>query len=101
MAMDQVNSIFPRSVFDEGVKLIITVDSGISGLSQIQFAKDLGMDVSCDRPSRTWGSTSSSEYIIQSGTKRYYLSIPYLAGVGVAFKVAHALLIRYQKNTIT
>lgn len=34
-----------KKLYDEGVKLIITVDNGISAIKEIQLAKSLGMDV--------------------------------------------------------
>ena len=34
-----------KKLYNEGVKLIITVDNGISAIKEIQLAKSLGMDV--------------------------------------------------------
>src|SRR5690606_31521085 len=34
-----------QQAFDEGVKLIVTVDNGISGIDEVAFANDLGMEV--------------------------------------------------------
>ena len=39
----EVNS--PRSEWNEGCNLIITVDNGIAAVDEIEFAKSLGMDV--------------------------------------------------------
>ena len=81
-----------QEAFDEGVKLIITVDNGISGLSQIQFAKDLGMDVIVTDHHEPGDVLPVADIIIHPGLKDTTYPFPYLAGVGVAFKVAHALL---------
>ncbi|WP_391116158.1 single-stranded-DNA-specific exonuclease RecJ [Psychrobacillus sp. L3] len=80
-----------QEAFDEGVKLIITVDNGISGLKQIQFAKSLGMDVIVTDHHEPGEELPEADIIIHPGLKGTTYPFPYLAGVGVAFKVAHAL----------
>lgn len=81
-----------EQAFDEGVKLIITVDNGISGIQQIQFAKDLGMDVIVTDHHEPGDVLPAADVIIHPGLKDTRYPFSHLAGVGVAFKVAHALL---------
>ncbi|MEK4486577.1 single-stranded-DNA-specific exonuclease RecJ [Psychrobacillus sp. FSL H8-0484] len=81
-----------QEAFDEGVKLIITVDNGISGLKQIQFAKELGMDVIVTDHHEPGEELPIADIIIHPGLKDTTYPFPHLAGVGVAFKVAHALI---------
>ena len=40
-----VNSEAIRSIFDKGTKLMITVDTGITAVREVEEAKSLGMDV--------------------------------------------------------
>lgn len=81
-----------QEAYDEGVRLIITVDNGISGLKPIQFAKDLGMDVIVTDHHEPGEELPVADIIIHPGLKNTSYPFPHLAGVGVAFKVAHALL---------
>ncbi|HSO57076.1 MAG TPA: single-stranded-DNA-specific exonuclease RecJ [Paenisporosarcina sp.] len=81
-----------KEAFEDGVNLIITVDNGISGINEIQMAKDLGMDVIVTDHHEAGDILPPADAIIHP---RHPLgSYPFgeLAGVGVAFKVAHALL---------
>ncbi|WP_313891744.1 single-stranded-DNA-specific exonuclease RecJ [Psychrobacillus sp.] len=80
-----------QEAFDEGVRLIITVDNGISGLKPIQFAKDLGMDVIVTDHHEPGEVLPVADVIIHPRLANSSYPFPYLAGVGVAFKVAHAL----------
>ena len=80
-----------QEAFDEGVKLIITVDNGISGIKQIQFAKDLGMDVIVTDHHEPGEELPVADVIIHPSLKGTTYPFSHLAGVGVAFKVAHAL----------
>lgn len=81
-----------QQAYDEGVKLIITVDNGISGLKPIQIAKELGMDVIVTDHHEPGEELPAADVIIHPGLENTSYPFPYLAGVGVAFKVAHALL---------
>ena len=40
-----------QEIYEKGASLIITVDNGISGVDEIAYAKSLGMDSYCYRPS--------------------------------------------------
>ncbi|WP_411747078.1 single-stranded-DNA-specific exonuclease RecJ [Psychrobacillus psychrotolerans] len=81
-----------QEAFDEGVKLIITVDNGISGIQPIEFAKGLGMDVIVTDHHEPGEILPIADIIIHPSLKETTYPFPHLAGVGVAFKVAHALL---------
>lgn len=81
-----------QEAFDEGVSLIITVDNGISGHGPIQFAKELGMDVILTDHHEPGEVLPAADIIIHPGLHNTTYPFPHLAGVGVAFKVAHALL---------
>jgi len=76
---------------DDGVKLIITVDTGISGIEEITLAKEYGIDVVVTDHHEP-GETLPPAYAIinpkLSDTKYPFRD---LAGVGVAFKLAWAI----------
>ncbi|WP_334078029.1 single-stranded-DNA-specific exonuclease RecJ [Paenibacillus sanfengchensis] len=77
---------------ERGVTLVITVDTGISAFEQIAFAKEAGMDVIVtdhhEPPARL------PEAFALINPKLPYCPYPFkgLAGVGVAYKLATALL---------
>ncbi len=76
----------------EGYSLVITVDTGISALEQGVFAKEIGLDFIVTDHHEPPPSLPEAYAIINP--KQPECSYPFkeLAGVGVAFKVAHALL---------
>ncbi|XKH50975.1 single-stranded-DNA-specific exonuclease RecJ [Chryseomicrobium palamuruense] len=80
-----------RLAHEEGVSLLITVDNGISGVSQIALAKELGMDVILTDHHEAGEVIPNADFIIHPHLEVNY---PFsdLAGVGVSFKLAQALL---------
>ncbi|MDD2236352.1 MAG: single-stranded-DNA-specific exonuclease RecJ [Kiritimatiellae bacterium] len=71
--------------------LIVTVDCGISSISQIELAKQAGVDVIVTDHHEPGATLPDAEAVINpklQGASPYHE----LAGVGVAFKVAHGLL---------
>lgn len=73
----------------EGVKLLITVDCGIGARDEVALAQSLGMDVIVTDHHEIEGPLP--ECIVVTPKLPGY-PCPHLAGVGVAFKLAHALL---------
>lgn len=80
-----------RLAHEDGVQLLITVDNGISGVSQIAVAKELGMDVILTDHHEAGDIIPNADFIIHPHLEENY-PFSELAGVGVAFKLAHALL---------
>jgi single-stranded-DNA-specific exonuclease len=77
---------------EQGINLIITVDTGISAVEQAVAAKDLGMDLIVTdhhEPPAILPDTYATINPKKPGCPYPFKS---LAGVGVAFKLAHALL---------
>lgn len=76
----------------QGVKLIVTVDTGISAVDQIAYAAQLGIDVVVTDHHEPPAVLPQAAALINP--KLAMCGYPYkgLAGVGVAFKLAHALL---------
>ncbi len=72
-----------------GVKLLITVDCGIGARDEVALARSLGMDVIVTDHHEIEGTLP--DCIVVTPKLPGY-PCPHLAGVGVAFKLAHALL---------
>ncbi|MBQ7699798.1 MAG: single-stranded-DNA-specific exonuclease RecJ [Clostridia bacterium] len=82
-----VNKTSIKALYDEGVSLIVTVDTGITANEEVEYAKELGIDViitdhhEC-RP-------ELPDAVAAVDPKRPGCEYPFkdLAGVGVAFKL--------------
>ena len=79
----------------DGVKLIITVDSGITNVSEVEKAKERGIDVIITDHHHVPEILPKAVAIINPHLKNSGFDFSDLAGVGVAFKLAQALT---QKN---
>lgn len=80
-----------RQAHEEGVQLIITVDNGISGFEPIRVAKELGMDVIVTDHHEIGEELPIADIIVHPRHPKGQYPFGELAGVGVAFKLAHAL----------
>lgn len=81
-----------RFIAEQGYTLVITVDTGIAAIHEAKVAKELGMDLIITDHHEIGDELPDAYAIIHP--KKEGSSYPFkeLAGVGVAFKVAHALL---------
>ncbi len=75
----------------EGISLIITVDTGISALHEAEVAKELGLDLIITDHHEVGPELPVATAIIHPKLPNSQYPFKELAGVGVAFKVAHAL----------
>ncbi|ANE47197.1 hypothetical protein SY83_14030 [Paenibacillus swuensis] len=84
----------------EGVSLIVTVDTGISAVEQIAFANSVQIDVIVTDHHEPPDILPQALALINP--KLTDCPYPYksLAGVGVAFKLAHALLGRFPEELL-
>ena len=73
----------------EGVTLLVTVDCGIGARDEVERARELGMDVIVTDHHEIEGAVPDCVVV---SPKLPGAPCPHLAGVGVAFKLAHALL---------
>ncbi|MEG0473746.1 MAG: single-stranded-DNA-specific exonuclease RecJ, partial [Solibacillus sp.] len=80
-----------REAHQKGAKLIITVDNGISGIEPIRLAKELGMDVIVTDHHEPGDELPIADVILHPRIPAGHYPFGELAGVGVAFKLAHAL----------
>lgn len=82
-----------RWAVEEGFGLIITVDCGISGIKEAAVLKELGVDLIITDHHEAKEVLPDAYAMIHPGVDRNY-PFSKLAGAGVAFKVAQALLER-------
>ena len=83
-----------KKIVDEGYKLIITVDCGISGTEEIDYAYSLGMEVIITDHHEPLEVLPKALAVIDCKRKDNKYQFNSLAGVGVAFKLIQAIGIR-------
>jgi single-stranded-DNA-specific exonuclease len=86
------NEMAFRHAHDEGFSLIITVDTGISAVKEAALAKELGVDLIITDHHEPGPVLPDAYAIIHPKQPDCQYPFKELAGVGVAFKLAHALL---------
>ncbi len=82
----------------EGTNLIITVDNAIRNTEEVNYAKELGMDIIITDHHEP-GDELPDCLILNPKVKSEKYPFKELAGVGVAFKLAQAFLRTDMKNT--
>lgn len=80
-----------RKAHVDGIQLIITVDTGISAIHEAKIAKELGMDLIITDHHEVGDTLPEAFAIIHPKLPNSIYPFADLAGVGVAFKLAHAL----------
>ena len=82
----------------EGIKLIITVDCGISAIKEIDYANSLGMEVIVtDHHEPPQDGLPKAYCIVNPKINTNVYPFKELAGCGVSFKVSQALMQTYGK----
>jgi single-stranded-DNA-specific exonuclease len=81
-----------QEFYAQGASLIITVDNGIAGVDEIAFAKTLGLQVIVTDHHEIGEMLPAADAIIHPRHPEGNYPFGELAGVGVAFKLASALL---------
>ncbi|TFD92388.1 single-stranded-DNA-specific exonuclease RecJ [Jeotgalibacillus sp. R-1-5s-1] len=81
-----------RDAVAQGFSLIITVDNGISGVHEAQVLKELNTDLIITDHHEPGPELPEALAIIHPNHPESNYPFKELAGVGVAFKLAHALL---------
>ncbi len=93
-----INSGAVEYIQQAGADFIITVDCGISNAKEIDLARSLGMQVVVTDHHLTSESIPKAEAIICPTVEGESYGFKHLAGVGVAFKLAQALLQKADGN---
>lgn len=86
-----LNSCAIKSLYDGGATLLITVDSGITGFEEVEYANSLGLDIIITDHHECGAAIPSAVAVLNP--KRPDCTYPFkeLAGVGVVFKLICAL----------
>ena len=79
-------------IINSGISLIITVDNGIAGVEEVNLANELGCDVIVTDHHKIQDTMPNAYAIIHPEHPDGNYPFKKLAGVGVAFKLAYALL---------
>ncbi|MCF6092763.1 single-stranded-DNA-specific exonuclease RecJ [Microaerobacter geothermalis] len=83
-----------HQAIEKGFSLLITVDTGISALDETAYAQSKGIDVIITDHHEPPSVLPEAYAIVHPKLSGSSYPFPHLAGVGVAFKLAHALLER-------
>ncbi len=89
-----LNKTAIKQIADEGYKLIITVDCGISGTEEVDYAYSLGMEVIVTDHHEPLEVLPKALAVIDCKRKDNKYPFNSLAGVGVAFKLTQAIGIK-------
>lgn len=81
-----------KQIHEAGAEMIITVDNGVSGVQEVAYARELGMDVIITDHHEAGEVWPDANATIHPKHPEGNYPFPELAGVGVAFKLATALL---------
>ncbi|QWQ39437.1 single-stranded-DNA-specific exonuclease RecJ [Gemella sp. zg-570] len=81
-----------KNIIESGISLIITVDNGIAGVEEVDYANSIGCDVIITDHHKIQDRLPNAYAIIHPEHPDFNYPFCKLAGVGVAFKLAHALL---------
>ena len=80
-----------KKIYDKGYQLIITVDCGITGMEEIEYAYSLGMEVIVTDHHEPLDEIPKAVAVIDCKRKDSEYPFKGLAGVGVVFKLTQAL----------
>lgn len=83
-----------KKIKDMGTDLIITVDCGISGIEEVKYAKELGIEVIVTDHHEVGEVLPDALAVIDAKRKDNTYPFNLLAGVGVVFKVIQAISIK-------
>lgn len=79
-------------IHKQGTDLIITVDNGISSCAEVEYASSLGLDVIVTDHHEPQQQIPQALAVINPKQRECNYPFKELAGVGVALKLAHALM---------
>lgn len=80
-----------NKIYDEGFRLIITVDCGISGIDEVEYANSLGMEVLITDHHEPAETLPNALAVMDAKRKDNKYPFNQLAGVGVVFKLIQAI----------
>ena len=89
-----LNKTALKKIYDDGYRLIITVDCGISGIDEVDYANSLGMEVLITDHHEPVETLPKAMAVVDAKRKDNKYSFNQLAGVGVVFKLIQAISIK-------
>jgi single-stranded-DNA-specific exonuclease len=81
-----------RQLASEGVKVVVTVDCGIRAIAEVNYGRKLGLDIIVTDHHSVGDEVPPALAVINPRQPDCPYLFKHLAGVGVAFKLAQALL---------
>lgn len=81
-----------KKIKADGYDLLITVDNGIAGIDELAYAREIGLQVICTDHHEVGEILPDADAIVHPKHPDFQYPFKELAGVGVAFKLAQALL---------
>ena len=87
-----------KQIADDGYKLIITVDCGISGIEEIEYANNLGIRTIITDHHEPLDELPKAIAVVDAKRKDNKYPFNQLAGVGVVFKLIQAIGIKLGLN---
>jgi single-stranded-DNA-specific exonuclease len=85
---------------NEGVRLVITVDCGVRSPDEARHARDLGLDLIITDHHEPSGSLPDALAVLNPKQDGDLYPEKYLAGVGIAYKIAEALILDGGRRTV-
>ena len=89
-----LNKTALKKIYDDGYRLIITVDCGISGIDEVDYANSLGMEVLITDHHEPVEILPKAMAVVDAKRKDNEYPFNQLAGVGVVFKLIQAISIK-------
>ena len=83
-----------KKIYDDGFRLMVTVDCGISGIEEAEYANSLGIEMIITDHHEPAESLPNAIAVVDAKRKDNEYPFNQLAGVGVVFKVIQALSMR-------
>lgn len=87
-----LNSAAIQKLYDKGARLLITVDSGITGINETEYANSIGMDTIITDHHECKEVLPNALAIVNPKQHDCIYPFKELAGVGVVFKIICALM---------
>lgn len=86
-----LNNIALNDIRQSGTSLVLTVDCGISGIEEVEYAKGIGIDMCITDHHECQESIPNCTAVVNPKRKEDRSNLKQLAGVGVAFKCVEAI----------
>ncbi len=87
-----------KKIFDDGYRLVITVDCGISGIDEVDYANSLGIEILITDHHEPAETLPNALAVVDAKRKDNKYPFNQLAGVGVVFKLIQAISIKLNLN---